>query len=160
MLGNHFDLLSYGFGWEVDSFNRALDGCLRTGKQRMDSWLDGVGVVLVNHALALPQASHSRPNYAKIVSLHSLSDNCLNIYFISLVLHLLPPNLALQVKLGIYREFISIKIMITKYSTAQYSTVLCRSAGSPNDGDPCTPHTAGHLLLGHIPRAEVNLGMT
>ena len=86
MLVNHFDLLSYGCGWEVDSINRVLDGCLRTGKQRMDSWLDGVGVVLVKHALALPQASHSRPNYAKIVTLYSLSDNCLIIYFIALVL--------------------------------------------------------------------------
>ena len=83
---NHFDLLSYGFGCEIDSINCVLDGCLRTGKQRMDSWLDGVEVVVVKHALALPQASHhSRPNYAKIVTLYSLSDNCLIFYFISLV---------------------------------------------------------------------------
>ena len=98
----------------------------------MDSWLDGVGVVLVNHALALPQASHSRPNYAKIVTLYSLSDNCLIIYFMSLVLLLWPPNAGLLVKLGIFYEFISIKIMIRlkegchltiQVLTVQYSTV-------------------------------------
>ena len=98
----------------------------------MDSWLDGVGVVLVNHALALPQASHSRTNYAKIVSLHSLSDNCRIINFISLVHLLWSPNPAMQEKLGIFCEFISIKIMIRlkegchltiQVLTVQYSTV-------------------------------------
>ena len=37
---------------------------------------------------------------------------------------------------------------------------VLRSAGPPDDGDPCTLHTLGHLLLGNTPRAEVNLGMT
>ena len=122
----------------------------------MDSWLDGVGVVLVNHALALPQANHSRPNYAKIVTLYSLSDNCLIIYFMSLVL-LLWRNAGLLVKLGIFYEFISIKIMIrlkegchlySKYSTVQvltvqYSTLLY-----------CTGQLGPPMMVTRVPRTH------